>query len=258
VTDDVEPVVRGIQKRFRDLSVDVREERVIRYIVKQLRLGRHLDAILEDSYLSAHTSAEDRAEMLQNPAVIHALEDEIRRQFASYRPATRSGGEKVGKQASAELVPCGACNAQNPPEANFCSRCGSRLTPIDLEETTLSFAVAEREEAGSEAMRRAVLAGPVLLIRAGGGREGEVVGIESDVLTVGRSPHSDLFLDDVTVSRHHARILRDETGFLVEDLNSLNGTYVNRKRIERHQLFDGDEVQIGKFKVAFLEQANDL
>ena len=77
------------------------------------------------------------------------------------------------------------------------------------------------------------------------------------MLTIGRSPHSDLFLDDVTVSRHHARILHDEAGFLVEDLNSLNGTYVNRKRIERHQLFDGDELQIGKFKLAFLEQADD-
>ncbi len=75
------------------------------------------------------------------------------------------------------------------------------------------------------------------------------------MLTIGRSPHSDLFLDDVTVSRHHARVLRDEGGFWVEDLNSLNGTYVNRKRIERHRLFDGDELQIGKFKLAFLEQS---
>jgi len=261
MSDDVEPVVRGIQKRFRDLSVDVREERVIRYIVKQLRLGRHLDAILEDAYLLAHTNAEDRAEMLQNPAVIHAVEEEIRRQFASYRPATpaaQGGGEPVKNVLQAKSVTCGACNTENTADANFCSRCGSRLTPIDLEETTLSFAVPEREEAGSEAATRAILAGPVLLIRAGGGREGEVVGIENDVLTIGRSPHSDLFLDDVTVSRHHARVLHDETGFLVEDLNSLNGTYVNRKRIERHPLFDGDEVQIGKFKLAFLEQADDF
>ena len=157
-----------------------------------------------------------------------------------------------------DSVTCGACNAKNPVDANFCSRCGSRLAPIDLEETTLSFALTDREDVGAEAIRRAVLAGPILLIRAGGGREGQVIPIESDVLTIGRSPHSDLFLDDVTVSRHHARILHDETGFLVEDLNSLNGTYVNRKRIERHQLFDGDEVQIGKFKLAFLEQADDL
>jgi len=110
----------------------------------------------------------------------------------------------------------------------------------------------------AEGGKRALLLGPVLLIRTGGGREGEVIGLGSEVLTVGRSPHSDLFLDDVTVSRHHARILHDASGFLVEDLNSLNGTYVNRKRIERHQLLDGDELQIGKFKLAFLEQEEDL
>ena len=76
------------------------------------------------------------------------------------------------------------------------------------------------------------------------------------MVTIGRSPHSDLFLDDVTVSRHHARVLRDEAGFWVEDLNSLNGTYVNRKRIEQQRLFDRDELQIGKFKLAFVESAD--
>lgn len=259
MTDDVEPVVRGIQKRFRDLSVDVREERVIRYIVRQLRLGRHIDSILADHYLLTHSSAEIRAQIVQNPAVIRAIEEEIRRQFASYRPAQKAdSGEAAKDPIPPDKVACGACGAENAADANFCSRCGSRLTPVDLEETTLSFAVTEREDIPREAVRRAVLTGPVLLIRAGGGREGEIVGIEGDVLTIGRSPHSDLFLDDVTVSRHHARVLHDEAGFLVEDLNSLNGTYVNRKRIERHQLFDGDEVQIGKFKLAFIEQADDL
>jgi pSer/pThr/pTyr-binding forkhead associated (FHA) protein len=94
---------------------------------------------------------------------------------------------------------------------------------------------------------------PCLLIRAGGGREGEEVALDAELLTVGRNPESDLFLDDVTVSRHHARIVRDATGFVAEDLNSLNGTYVNRRRVERHHLSDGDELQIGKFKLAYLE-----
>ncbi len=157
------------------------------------------------------------------------------------------------------MVNCPTCNCENTDDSNFCRRCGSRLAPIDLEETTLSISTAEREElALAEGGKRALLLGPVLLIRTGGGREGEVIGLGSEVLTVGRSPHSDLFLDDVTVSRHHARILHDASGFLVEDLNSLNGTYVNRKRIERHQLLDGDELQIGKFKLAFLEQEEDL
>lgn len=155
------------------------------------------------------------------------------------------------------MVHCPACNLQNTQDSNFCRRCGSRLTPADLEETTLSLSPVERAELSLERITRSSFVGPVLLIRTGGGREGEVVGLDTDVVTIGRSPHSDLFLDDVTVSRHHARVLRDEVGYLVEDLNSLNGTYVNRKRIERHQLLDGDELQIGKFKLAFLEQAED-
>ncbi|MBN1631092.1 MAG: FHA domain-containing protein [Thermoleophilia bacterium] len=156
------------------------------------------------------------------------------------------------------MVNCPVCSTENTEDSNFCRRCGSRLVPIDLEEATLSVSAAEREELAGGGGRRSLFLGPMLLIRTGGGREGEVVGLDSDVLTIGRSPHSDLFLDDVTVSRHHARILHDESGFLVEDLNSLNGTYVNRKRIERHQLLDGDELQIGKFKLAFLEKEDDI
>jgi hypothetical protein len=95
MTDDVEPVVRGIQKRFRDLLVDVREERVIRYIVGQLRLGRRLDSVMEDPYMTAHTSAVHRAKMLENPAVIKAIEEEIQQQFANYRSATSSGAAKT-------------------------------------------------------------------------------------------------------------------------------------------------------------------
>lgn len=95
MTDDVEPVIRGIQKRFRDLSVDVRGERLLRYIVKQVRLGRHLDEVLRDSYMSSHTSEEERAGILQNPSVIRAIEKEISSQFADYRSATGSQAKDV-------------------------------------------------------------------------------------------------------------------------------------------------------------------
>lgn len=95
MTDDVEPVIRGIQKRFRDLSVDVREERVLRYIVKQLRLGRHVDEILQDSYMALHTSAEGRAELLQNPLVIKSIEEEIHRQFDGYSSATGNKAKDI-------------------------------------------------------------------------------------------------------------------------------------------------------------------
>ncbi|NLV72744.1 MAG: FHA domain-containing protein [Actinobacteria bacterium] len=132
-----------------------------------------------------------------------------------------------------------------------------RLTVIDPAEVTLAYTLADQDTGAAIPMGEGT-PGAMLLIRAGGGREGENIALGGDVLTIGRSPHSDLFLDDVTVSRHHARILRVEDEYLVEDLNSLNGTYVNRKRIERHRLSDGDELQIGKFKLAFLEQEDQI
>jgi hypothetical protein len=148
---------------------------------------------------------------------------------------------------------CLTCSFDNTEDSNYCRRCGSRLAIVDPNETTITYAVADRD--GLELFGPGL--GPVLLIRAGGGREGETIELDVDVLTVGRSTHSDLFLDDVTVSRHHARVLRDEAGFWVEDLNSLNGTYVNRKRIEQQRLFDADELQIGKFKLAFVERVEE-
>jgi hypothetical protein len=148
---------------------------------------------------------------------------------------------------------CPTCSFANSEDSNYCRRCGSRLMIVDPNETTITYAAADRE--GLEFFGPGL--GTVLLIRAGGGREGETIVLDADVLTIGRSPHSDLFLDDVTVSRHHARVLRDEGGFWVEDLNSLNGTYVNRKRIEQQRLFDGDELQIGKFKLVFVERVEE-
>ena len=87
-TGGMDHVVSGIQKRFRDFSVDVREERVIRYIVKQVRLGRHINDIMADAYLVEHTSDPSRASLLQNPAVLKAVEEEIRHQFADLRSVT--------------------------------------------------------------------------------------------------------------------------------------------------------------------------
>jgi len=153
---------------------------------------------------------------------------------------------------------CPTCSFQNSEDSNYCRRCGSRLTIADPNETTITYSAADREDSGLDSIARGRGAGTVLLIRSGGGREGETIAVDAEVLTIGRSPHSDLFLDDVTVSRHHARVLRDEGGFWVEDLNSLNGTYVNRKRIEQQRLFDDDELQIGKFKLAFVGQIDEV
>lgn len=152
------------------------------------------------------------------------------------------------------MANCPTCGAENPEDSNFCRKCGSRLSSGEEIESTLTYGPAEREALELEMAQPETHEGcPALIIRAGGGREGEVMPVCADVVTIGRSPHSDVFLDDVTVSRHHARVIADVEGFQVEDLNSLNGTYVNRKRIERHRLADGDELQIGKFKLAFYE-----
>ncbi len=75
--------------------------------------------------------------------------------------------------------------------------------------------------------------------------------------TAGRHPDSDIFLDDVTVSRRHAEIVVVGDGFLVRDVGSLNGTYVNRERIDEAPLANGDELQIGKFKLVFLQGGSD-
>jgi pSer/pThr/pTyr-binding forkhead associated (FHA) protein len=94
--------------------------------------------------------------------------------------------------------------------------------------------------------------GATLVIRAGGGRAGESFALTEARLTVGRRPDSDVFLDDVTVSRDHAVVVRRGEDYYLDDCGSLNGTYINRERIESQRLSDGDELQIGKYKLAFL------
>jgi pSer/pThr/pTyr-binding forkhead associated (FHA) protein len=96
--------------------------------------------------------------------------------------------------------------------------------------------------------------GPALVVRAGGGRAGESFFPSDERTLIGRSPECDIFLDDVTVSRRHAELVRDGETFTITDLGSLNGTFVNRKRIETAQLEDDDEVQIGKYRLTFLRR----
>ena len=144
---------------------------------------------------------------------------------------------------------CSECGFQNSDTANFCSKCGTLLPQEDApQQTTMAYAV---DDVTSAVEREAE--GPVLVIRAGGGRACEHLPLQAARETIGRAPDADLFLDDVTVSREHAIIEREPDGFYLRDLESLNGTYVNRARVTRHRLADGDEVQVGKFKLTFLE-----
>jgi len=96
--------------------------------------------------------------------------------------------------------------------------------------------------------------GATLVIRSGGGRAGEAFNVSGDRMTIGRSPDAEVFLDDVTVSRNHALLVRRREGLFIDDLGSLNGTYVNRRRIESHLLANGDELQVGKYKLTYLDR----
>jgi pSer/pThr/pTyr-binding forkhead associated (FHA) protein len=150
-------------------------------------------------------------------------------------------------------VHCPECGFQNPEAANYCSKCGALLIRDEPGgHTTMTFTPEEETDDDSLSLGDIRIEGPALVVRAGGGRAGETFPLEGDRVVVGRSPECEIFLDDVTVSRRHARISRDADGFMIEDEGSLNGTYVNRRRVENAKLEDGDEVQIGKYRLTFL------
>jgi len=145
---------------------------------------------------------------------------------------------------------CPECGFQNPEAANYCARCGARLVRPEEAETTMTFTPEEAEEDGLGLPEG--IDGPALIVRAGGGRAGETFPLEHDRITIGRSPDCEIFLDDVTVSRTHAVIAKDGDEFRIEDEGSLNGTFVNKKRVEASELENGDELQIGKYRLTYL------
>ncbi len=115
--------------------------------------------------------------------------------------------------------------------------------PADLE-TTANVGL----EAGT---LEALNPGTALLVVSHGPNAGSRFLLDADTVTVGRHPESDIFLDDITVSRRHAQFNRTQSGFSVSDVGSLNGTYVNRQRADQADLRGGDEVQIGKYRLIF-------
>jgi len=151
-------------------------------------------------------------------------------------------------------VYCAECGFQNPEAANFCSRCGSTLQKGEAGEQTMSFNPGDVADDPEAALQDLGGKGPVLVVRSGGGRAGESFFPSAERTLIGRSPECDVFLDDVTVSRKHAEVVRDGEAFTISDLGSLNGTFVNRKRIESAELEDDDEVQIGKYRLTFLRR----
>jgi pSer/pThr/pTyr-binding forkhead associated (FHA) protein len=153
-------------------------------------------------------------------------------------------------------VHCPECGFGNPEGANYCQKCGAFLTEAEgpSGDTTASYQLDETGELKPVDIEQVTTEGATLAIRSGGGRAGEVFNLAGERMTIGRSPEAEVFLDDVTVSRNHALLVRRRDGLYVDDLGSLNGTYVNRGRIESHRLQNGDELQVGKYKLTYLER----
>ena len=160
---------------------------------------------------------------------------------------------------------CTACGQQNPDDARFCAQCGTKLVagedggPSPVESTaTITFGVPDQRESSDRQLSPvdaaavdALPEGHALLVVQRGPNSGSRFLLDADRTTAGRHPDSEIFLDDVTVSRRHAEFLKVGEGFQVRDVGSLNGTYVNRDRIDSVELVDGDEVQIGKYRLVF-------
>jgi hypothetical protein len=150
---------------------------------------------------------------------------------------------------------CPECGFANAEGANYCQRCGAFLARSEGGgATTATYRIGETGEFEEVSLQDVVARGATLVIRSGGGRAGETFPISGHRVTVGRRPDSDVFLDDVTVSRDHAVIVHRGDEYYLDDCGSLNGTYVNRRRIESHRLAEGDELQVGKYKLAFLSR----
>ena len=150
---------------------------------------------------------------------------------------------------------CNNCGHRNPEGSNFCSSCGHVLGHASEEPTTITFAPID----ASDPVEEQAVTLPDLPEGAGimwvkrGPNAGSKFALDREVTRAGRHPDSDIFLDDVTVSRRHAEVVRSSGGYRVRDVGSLNGTYLNRERIESEvALANGDELQVGRFKLVFL------
>jgi hypothetical protein len=149
---------------------------------------------------------------------------------------------------------CPNCGYVNPLGARFCSSCGIQLRDTTGDEATMIHepTVGEPVELSDEELAEMPPGTIGMFVVRHGPKRGSRIALDAQEVTIGRHPESDIFLDDVTVSRRHALVRRVGSGYHVEDAGSLNGTYVNQTRVEHAALNDGDEVQVGKFKLVYV------
>jgi hypothetical protein len=155
---------------------------------------------------------------------------------------------------SLTAVICARCGHQNPEDARFCSSCGAPLGSGDDEATlTLSAVEAATAEDELEHYLDGLPPGVGMLVVRHGPNAGSSYRLETAVTAIGRHPDSEIFLDDITVSRRHVVVEHEvDDGYVLRDVGSLNGTYVNRKRVDEAKLQHGDEVQIGRYRLSFV------
>jgi pSer/pThr/pTyr-binding forkhead associated (FHA) protein len=150
---------------------------------------------------------------------------------------------------------CNQCGHRNPSGSNFCSSCGAALGS-GSDETTLTLAAVEEHRAEADDDIAVTVddlpEGMGMLVVRKGPNAGSRYLLDAEVTHAGRHPNSDIFLDDITVSRRHAEVVKRGNGYFVRDVGSLNGTYVNRDRVDEVALNSGDELQIGKFRLVFV------
>ncbi len=143
---------------------------------------------------------------------------------------------------------CPECGADVAPEMRFCAECGTR---VEAGQSTVSYAPSFGEEAETTA-GGADGAALIEMDQVEGTAGRRMHDLAEEVVTVGRGQESDIFLDDVTVSRKHAEIVHGDAGYRIRDVGSLNGTYVNRVRVDAVDLRNGDEIQVGKYRFRFV------
>ena len=151
---------------------------------------------------------------------------------------------------------CSECGFVVGEGANYCPKCGAYQGGAEERTEDATTATYIIDEATGELrpvdVTDVAAAAGALVIRSGGNRTGQSFPLQGERMVIGRSPEAEVFLDDVTVSRDHAVLVRRSGAWFLDDSGSLNGTYVNRRRVDSHKLEDGDELQIGKYKLTYL------